>query len=435
MNLLLLAIFAALMQAIRSFDSVESGGAPGTTLALGYLLLTGHFAGRLFKTLRLPKLTGYIAAGIVVGPSVLGYLNESMVENLKLVNGVAVALIALTAGTELSFRQMRGTLRTVLWISGLAVVGTTVLLSGAVLALRALLPFMAALTLFESAMIALVLGVVMVAQSPAVVMALRDETESDGPVSQTVLGVVVLADLLVIVMFAVTTALAKAAMGGGTRVAEAASALAWELFGSLGLGLLVGGLLALFARRVASGLGLFLLVVMFAVAEGGQRLHLDALLVALAAGVFIRNVTGAAEKVQQSVEAYSLPIYTLFFAVAGANLHLDVLSAVGPAAMVFVLVRGVGLYQGTRVAARIAGASPAVQRFAGFGLLPQAGLALALSLLFARTFPEFGSDAGALTLGVVALNELIAPVFFRLALIRSGEAGRRRSGMGTERSA
>ena len=98
---------------------------------------------------------------------------------------------------------------------------------------------------------------------------------------------------------------------------------------------------------------------------------------------------------------------------------------VGGPAVLFVVVRGVGLLTGAALGARLAEAPPVVKRYAGFGLLPQAGLALALSMLFAKTFAEFGVEASALTLGVVALNELIAPALYRFALVRSGEAGKK----------
>jgi hypothetical protein len=96
-------------------------------------------------------------------------------------------------------------------------------------------------------------------------------------------------------------------------------------------------------------------------------------------------------------------------------------------ALIFVGARALGLLVGSRLGSSFAGAAPSVQRYAGFGLLPQAGLALALSMLFAKTFPEFGAEAGALTLGVVAINELVAPAIYRMALVRSGEAGQRAS--------
>jgi Kef-type K+ transport system membrane component KefB len=172
------------------------------------------------------------------------------------------------------------------------------------------------------------------------------------------------------------------------------------------------------------------LLVAFVIAEVGQRLHFDPLLVALAAGMCVRNASEVGDELHHHIEAPSLPVYILFFAGAGAHLHLDVLSLVGVPAVVFVLVRGVGLLTGASIGARVAEAPPGVRRFAGFGLLPQAGLALALSMLFAKTFPEFGVEAGALTLGVVAINEIVAPALYRSALVRSGEAGQRQGHFG-----
>jgi Kef-type K+ transport system membrane component KefB len=209
--------------------------------------------------------------------------------------------------------------------------------------------------------------------------------------------------------------------------------LAWELFASIGIGAVLGVILTIYLRRVGRGMGMFLLIVALVIAEVGLHLHLDPLLVALAAGVLIRNATRAGEAFHDEIEGFSLPIYVLFFAVAGANLHLDALAAVGGPVLILVLVRASGMLAGARVGARLAGSPEEVKRFSGFGLLPQAGLALALSLLFARAFPEFGEEAGALTLGIVAMNELFAPVAYRFALVRSGEAGKRRPAEGRER--
>jgi Kef-type K+ transport system membrane component KefB len=272
--------------------------------------------------------------------------------------------------------------------------------------------------------VAVVLGVVVVAQSPAVVVALRKETSAAGPVTSTVLGVVVIGDLAVILLFALASTLAKSAFGESAGAADTAKALAWELVGSLVVGVAVGFLLAVYLKRVRTGAGLFVLTTCLVVAEVGRRLHLDPLLIALAAGVLIRNATSGGDDLHHEIEASSLPVYVIFFAVAGATIHLDVLARVGVPAVIIVVVRGAGLLAGTRVATLIAGAPKSVQRYAGFGLLPQAGLALALALLFAKTFPEFGSEAAALTLGVVAINEIVAPAIYRVALVRSGEAGK-----------
>jgi Kef-type K+ transport system membrane component KefB len=119
-----------------------------------------------------------------------------------------------------------------------------------------------------------------------------------------------------------------------------------------------------------------------------------------------------------------LPVYVLFFCLAGASLNAGLLQQVLAPTLLICVVRAAGLLAGARLAGRVAAAPPTVRRYAGFGLLPQAGLAQALALLFTRTFPEFGEQAATLVLSVVMVNVLLPPVAYRFALIRSGEAGR-----------
>ncbi len=167
-----------------------------------------------------------------------------------------------------------------------------------------------------------------------------------------------------------------------------------------------------------------MVLVGFVVAEVGQRAHLDPLLLALAAGIFVRNFTSHGERLLNEIQSASMPIYVIFFALAGAGVHIDVLPPLIVPVSVLLTVRAAVLIGGTAVAARAASASPAVQRYAGFGLLPQAGLALALAMLLAKTFPTLGQEAAALVFGVVAVNEVVSPVLYRYALVRSGEAGK-----------
>jgi Kef-type K+ transport system membrane component KefB len=425
MRIVILAALVGCMAAAASFrvEGVSPTGA-APALAVGYLLLTAFFLGGVFKQLRLPKLTGYLTAGMLAGASGLDLIPHAALDDLQIFTGVAVALIALTAGTELEFRTMRPLLRTIAWITLLAVIGGALTLALAVFALSPFLPFMAELRSVEAIVIALVLGVVMSAQSPAVVVALRTELAADGPICRTVLGVVVIADLVVIVLFAGVSTLATSVLGGaGGGIGGTIVRLLWELGGSIVVGLGIGALIALYLRRVAEGAPLFVVMVAFVMAEVGHRIGLDPLLVALSAGVLIRNATQRGDALHHAIEGASLPVYLVFFAVAGATIHLDVLAVVGIPAVLLVLVRGTVFLWGSRVAGRLAGADEEVRRWVGFGLLPQAGLALALSMLFTKTFPSFGAEAGALTLGIVALNEMVAPILYRFALVRSGEAG------------
>ncbi len=423
MRVFLLIVFAGLMHATRSFAPQDGAGAAGTAVAFGYLLLSALFAGSIFKSFGLPRLTGYLVTGIVAGPQFLGLVSMPALQNLEIFNGMAIALIALTAGAELGVREMKPLLRSIFWLIVVAVLGVMVILSATIYFCRDLLPFFDHLTMIQAVGVAAVLGVTMTAQSPAVVIALRSEMQAEGPVSRTVLGVVVLSDLVVILIFAVVSSLTKTFFGNSADALETAGRLAWEILGSVGAGVLAGLLLAGFFKYVKGGAALFVLAVAFVMAEVGQRIAFDPLIIACTAGALVRNATSFGHKLLEEIEGSSLAVYVVFFAVTGASIHLDALLVVGIPVAIFVLVRGTGFYSLSWVAGTIARAPLPIRKYVGFGLMPQAGLALALAMLFSRTFPDLGAAAAALVLGGVAINEMVAPVLYRLALVRSGEAG------------
>lgn len=425
MRLLLILVLAGLMDAARSFAPQPGvgSGAAGTALACGYLLLTAFLIGSLSTQIKLPALTGYILAGMVVGPQVLHLVSAQMVDNLHIFNGVAVALIALTAGVELDLRSMQPLFRSIGWLIVVAVLGTAVLLSAAIFVGREFLPFMAHLTLVQSAGVAATLGVTMAAQSPAVVVALRSELHADGPLSQTVLGVVVMSDLLVILLFAVVSSITRTLFGGEADALHTAGLLAWEIFGSIAIGVVVGAVIGAFLRHATSGVALFVVVVAFVVAEVGERIDLDPLIVTLAAGMLVRNATRWGHKLYREVEEASLPVYVVFFAITGAAMHLNEMAVLWVPALALAALRASSFLAGSRLAGHIAKAPAVVGRYAAYGLMPQAGLALALALLFVRTFPNFGAAASALVLTCVAINQVVTPVAYRFALVHSGEAG------------
>ncbi|MCC7542633.1 MAG: cation:proton antiporter [Deltaproteobacteria bacterium] len=398
----------------------------GTGLAFGFLLLVAFFGGRFFKSIRLPRLTGYIAAGIVAGDQVLHLVTHEMVESLSLVNGVAVCLIALTAGGELNLKRVRPLLKTIAHTTIWAVVGTALVLGVVVFAMRDWLPFLRGRDLAQVAAICGLLGVTLSAQSPAVVTALLTETQSDGPLSRTILALVVIADLVVIVLFTLFSSVCQAALGQGADVGQVVRSVAWELLGSMGVGTAIGLVLWLYIRRVERGAALFVLLLCAVVAEVARRIHLDSLIVMLAAGMFVENVgKDVGSKLIHDIEGASLPVFAVFFALAGAHLRIDLLIASIVPAAIIVGSRGLGFFVGGRIGTALGNAEPVVRRYAWMGLVPQAGLAIALATLMERTFPSFGAQAGALVLGVIGCNEIVAPVFLRFALVRSGEAGKR----------
>jgi hypothetical protein len=145
----------------------------------------------------------------------------------------------------------------------------------------------------------------------------------------------------------------------------------------------------------------------------------------LTAGIYLQNVSSTgAHKLTDNFDAASLPVYLVFFALAGAKVDLGTLAVLAVPIAAIVVVRALAFYAGGRIASRDADV-PTIRPYAWLGLLPQAGLALALAELVRRAFPELGDQAFALIVGVVGVNQLIAPILLRVAVIRSGEAGRR----------
>lgn len=422
--LLLLAALGGLMQAATNYVTL----APSATsqLAFGYLLLTAYLTGRIASRFGLPKLTGYIISGVVSGPFVLGLVTADMTKSLSIVSGAATAIIALEAGAELQFASVRRAARTLTAITGFAVIGAMFVLGGTVYLLQPYLPFLHGLEPMQAAAIAMVLGVALSAQSPAVVMALLAETRAAGPVSEIILASVVVADLVVIVCFSIASAVTGAVIGGEIDLLSTVRDVGWELFGSVGFGLLAGALLGGFLRFVETGSALFALTICVVVAEAGPRIHLDPLIVMLTAGLWVRNVSRADPSALLSgFESAQLPVFLVFFALAGAKLNVDILiTSIFPIA-ILAGARAVSFFLGGRLATAITDAPPLVRRYAWFGLVPQAGLALALALVMESSFPTFGPQAAVIMIGVVGFNELIAPVFLRMVLLRTGEVGKK----------
>lgn len=421
---LIVLALGGLMHAARSFSA--GLGSAGTELAFGYLLLSAYFMGKIVSRFGLPKLTGYIATGVVAGPFVLGLVSMDMGASLKIVKGVAICILALTAGAELNFKKVRPILATLTSMVFFSVVIGMTVLAGALLVLRPLLPFFDQLNFVQSLAVCLTLGVALTAMSPAVLMAMVSEMKSDGPVTQVMLALVVVADLVVIIFYALGSAFAVATVGGGIDVMQTALAVGWELFGSIAFGLVIGMVIGAYLRSSTKGASLFAVMVCVVVAEIGSRVHLDPLIVMLAAGIWLENISKAdAHALIGDFESAQLPVFLVFFALAGAQLDIYALSAVIVPVLIIAIVRGAVFYTGCRIACKRTNADAQVAKYAWYGLLPQAGLTLALAMLVQKTFPTFGVAAALILFGVGAVNQAVAPVILRIVMLRTGEAGKR----------
>lgn len=423
--LLLLIAVGGMMHAARSFTADTT--LAGTELAFGFLLLASYFTGKIVNKFGLPKLTGYIMAGVISGPYVLEFVTASMGVSLKVVSSTATAIIALEAGSELEIKMIRPIMRTLRGITFYAVIASMFVIAGALFLMRPLLPnIFGSMDFTQSVVVCLAIGVALSAQSPAVVMAMLAEMRAEGPLSRVMLASVVVADLTVITIFSVVLAITGAVIGGKIDVVGTALGVGWELIGSLVFGLLIGALIGRYLLSVKKGASLFALMICTVVGEIGTRVHLDPLIVMLAAGIWLRNFSRAdASHLIHNFQAAQLPVFLVFFALAGSKLDIQTLWISLLPVGVIAAVRAASFYVGATFACKRAGAEEVVVKYAWFGLVPQAGLALALALVLKNTFPSFGDGAAVILFGVVGFNECVAPIVLRLMLIRSGEAGKK----------
>jgi Kef-type K+ transport system membrane component KefB len=425
----LLAIVVTLIAAARSFLPDESPLiGSGAALAFGFVLLAALQTGTIVSAVKMPRLTGYLLCGFIAGPSVLNFVTERMVTDLKLVNNVAIGLIALSAGGELNFKRLRPRLRAILSVGGVCIVIAIGLLTVAIFALSRFLPFMAEMDGYHRVVVSLTMATVLAALSPTVTLALLNETGAEGPISETILGIVVLADLAIIFTFAAVNALANSAFGAleGASVGGVARDLLIHIFGSLATGAVLGVIIALYLKKLNARVALFIFGVCFLSAEAGVRLNLDPLLMCLSAGLFLENLTEVkGAELIHDIEAASMPVFAVFFAVAGAGLHWAIFRKVAVIAFALSGVRAVALLVGARFGMAM-GNVPAEQRKTiPYGLLSQSGIAIGLAVLVEKHFPGWGAGASACLLGAVMVNELVGPVLFKNALEKSGEAGKK----------
>ncbi|HEX4419386.1 MAG TPA: cation:proton antiporter [Kofleriaceae bacterium] len=423
--LLLLAI-GGLMQAARTFTA--TGGTSATELAFGFLLLTAFFMARLASRVGLPKLTGYLLAGVIGGPFVLELVTREMTGSLKIVNGVATCILGLTAGAELNLTRVRPVMRTLRWIIVIGVLGGIGVLAATLYLMRPMLPMFDALRSTESIAVCVVFAVALTPQSPAVVMALLSETRADGPLSQIMLASVVIADLVVVLCYAIAAAVAGGILGGGVDAQELVTSVSWELFGSMAVGVAAGMLIGQFVRSVPRGATMFALLICVIVAQIGSRIHLDPLIVTLAAGIWLENFSRAdASALLEGFESAQLPVFLVWFALSGTQLDLAQLWAGIIPVLILAAARAGWFAIGTQLACRWTHAPPAVTRHSWIGLVPQAGLSLALYVTIQNNFPSFGAAASVMILSLLGVNVLVFPVLLRSALIRSGEAGKKQA--------
>ncbi len=399
-------------------------GQGGTIAAVGFLLLVGMAAAQVTEPLGVPHLTAFLLAGIAVGPHGLGLVDHHAVEALQAVNALALALIALAGGAELRLAGILAGWRGLAWATltqnALGLLGV-----GAVfLAARPLIPFAAGLAWPALLGAALLWGAVAVTRSPSALLGVVAQTRSRGPVTSFSLNFVMTSDVVVVIVLAVATTLARPLLEPGATVSLSAFGhLGHELLGSVAVGTTLGLGLALYLWAVGRHVLLVLVALGLVFTHLFAWLSFEWLLVFIVAGFVVENLTSQGGKLLHEIERTGEVVYVIFFATAGAHLDLGLVATLWPAALVLAGARAALTFAGGRLASRLAGDPPVLARWGFAALVPQAGLALGIAAQVSAQFPQLGPAFGALVLAVVAVNELAGPVLLKVALDRAGETG------------
>lgn len=417
LSVTLLLLFLVTQVTLRaSADAI-----PGSelTVLVGFVLLVASVAGRIAVTLGLPQLTGFLLVGILAGPSVVGVISTAAVGDLRLIDRFALALIAMLAGGELKVATLRPQARhiilTTLAITGVVWVGMT----GAVLAVRPLVAPLAALPLQAAFAVALLLGVWAANSSPDLTVAVVEETSSAGALTDVILGVTIVKDALVIVLFTLTLALVGPLVDASREFSSHVFVdLAREVGGAIVVGSVLGWVFSLYlgddeaAPRspAATFLFAYLLVVL------ADRLHVELLLTGVAAGFVIENLSPAGDRMIQGIVSVSVVFFAFFFTIAGAGLDLGAVGRFWLAALLLLAARALFTWLGTFWGMRLSGADETLRRFTWQGMISQGGVTLGLILLVGEELPELQGWLVALAMAVILGNVLGGPILLKRAL-------------------
>lgn len=382
--------------------------------SLGVILVFALLAGHLVKFVRVPEVTGYILAGVAVGPSFLGWITHENLASLEVFSEVALGLILFSIGSVFEVSRFRLIGRVAILVTLSESVLTAILVTSGM--------FLAG----QSWPVALLLGSISMETAAATTLMVIRECNAKGKLTETLTGVIAINNICCLMCFSV----AAAAIGLTTKAPVAGNSLyltvyplVWQIVGAMALGFLIGVVLSMWASHVTEqGETLILMAGSVLLCVGFARwLEVSPLVASLSVGATMVNLTGRSRRLFDALSRTDPPLYAIFFVIAGADLNLGLLPTMGVLGVIYVLGRSTGKFVGTRVSAWALNLSPEVQRLIGLAMFSQAGLAIGLVLDTNQRFSDIGPIVTTVVLSSVAVFELVGPVCARLALIRAGE--------------
>lgn len=403
-------------------------------LNLSIALFAGLMLSRLAKLVKLPAVTAYLVAGILIGPYCLGSLGIeglgfTSMENIKtysLLSETALGFIAFLIGNEFRLSQLKKTGKQATVIGIVQAVFTTIIVDAVLIGLHFIIPDKLPLPS------AIILGAVASATAPAATLMVVKQYKAKGPVTDILLPIVALDDAVGLVLFAVSFGVARALLAGEVSLISIILEPVLEVILSLGLGALMGFLFNYFERffhsrskRLSMSVTFVFLTVAFSMLKfeiGGIHIGFSSLLVCMMLGTVFCNICDFSEELMDRIDRWTTPLFILFFVISGSELELSVFSDVMAVliGIVYIIFRCFGKYFGARFSSQAVKCDNNIIKYLGITLFPQAGVALGMALK-AETLGTEGAIVANITLFSVLIYELVGPFLTKVSLTKAGE--------------
>ena len=398
-----------------------------TLLSIAIALCAGLLVSRFVKPLKLPAVTGYLIAGILIGPYCLGKLGvqglgfptTTDVKALSLFNDVALGFIAFAIGNEFRLSQLRQTGKQATVIGIFQALTATLMVDLVLIGLHFFV-------LGDSMSIAdaIVLGAIATATAPAATLMVVRQYKANGPVTRMLLPVVAMDDALGLMLYAIMMAIARTLdSGAALSVMTLLVKPLIEIVGSLAMGVVIGTVMVFclrFFHSRGNKLTMTILIVFLAVGVS-TMLDLSSLLVCMMVGATMINVSNDSPALLEQCDRFTPPLFLLFFVLSGASLDLSVLPTVGVVGIAYVLSRAIGKSLGATIGAAIEKCDKNIIRYLGMTLIPQAGVAIGMARMCLTDLPAYGPTINAVVLAGTLIYELTGPVITKIALTKAGE--------------
>lgn len=386
-----------------------------TILNLGFILLAGMFAAKLIRRLKIPIVTAYLLLGIFIGPSLLNMVSYGILNASGLITNVALGFIAFSLGQNFSIAHFKKIGRQVLYISLGEVIGAWLLVTLVVW-----------LILKQPFYVALLFGAIAPATAPAAILMVVREYKARGSFTDTLLGVVAIDDAWGIILFAFCLAVSRALaihIASNLFIFKFVFQALLEIMGAFLLGGVLGWIWAYFSRHATTQSEILISMLGIILLNTGLAIYfqLSVLLANMFLGAVLVNLHKLSFKFFDTLRSIDSPLYLIFFILAGANLEVSSLKSIGLLGVAYVLTRLPGEMLGAALGAHIARASMRIKKYIGWGLAPQAGVAVGLALVAKDAFPRVGITIFNTILVTTVIYELIGPLATKFALKRAGE--------------